>query len=559
MITFEELGLGPDLLKAVSDMGFINPTPIQEKVIPSILNSGNDLVALAQTGTGKTAAFGLPILEKIDFSSPHIQALILSPTRELCIQITKDMEAFGSHIQKFKPLAVYGGADISKQIKEIKDRPQVIVGTPGRALDLINRKVLKVDSIKWLVLDEADEMLNMGFKEELDSILFTTPKEKQTFLFSATMPKEVQRIAQTYMNASEEISVGQRNSGAENVSHVFYMVQAKDRYEALKRIADMNPEIYGIVFCRTRQETKEVAENLKNDGYNADALHGDLSQAQRDYVMNGFRKKHVQMLVATDVAARGLDVNDLTHVINFKMPDELELYIHRSGRTGRAGKDGISISILHSREFNKIKSLEKLTHKKFTRANIPTGREICEKQLFHLIDRMKNIKVNEQQIANYMDVIYDELSSLSREDLIKRFVSVEFNSFLSYYKDSKDLNISDAKERKPDREGGRAASFSRFFINVGQKNDLTPPRMIGLINDNTNRRGIEIGKIDILKNFSFFEVDSSAEKDIIKGFRNADFKGIKLVVEISKPDKKGSQKQEFQSQSFRKKKKKRRY
>lgn len=559
MITFEELGLGPDLLKAVSDMGFINPTPIQEKVIPSILSSGNDIVALAQTGTGKTAAFGLPILEQIDFSSPHIQALILSPTRELCIQITKDMEAFGSHIRKFKPLAVYGGADISKQIKEIKDKPQVIVGTPGRALDLINRKVLKVDSIKWLVLDEADEMLNMGFKEELDNILATTPQEKRTFLFSATMPKEVQRIAQTYMNASVEISVGQRNSGAENVSHVFYMVQAKDRYEALKRIADINPEIYGIVFCRTRQETKEVAENLKNDGYNADALHGDLSQAQRDYVMNGFRKKHVQMLVATDVAARGLDVNDLTHVINFKMPDELDLYIHRSGRTGRAGKDGISISILHSREFNKIKSLEKLTQKKFTRANIPTGREICEKQLFHLIDRMKNIKVNESQIANYMDVIYEELSSLSREDLIKRFVSVEFNSFLSYYKDSKDLNISDTKERRSDRESSRASSFSRFFINVGQKNDLTPPRMIGLINDNTNRRGIEIGKIDILKNFAFFEVDSSAEKDIVKGFRNAEYQGIKLVVELSKPDKKGSRKQEFQQQSFRKKKKKRRY
>lgn len=559
MHSFENLGLAPELLRSVSDLGFVNPTPIQEKTIPAILNQDNDLVALAQTGTGKTAGFGLPIQQQIDLGMKDVQALILSPTRELAIQITRDLDSYSTYLPRIKHVAVYGGADIQKQIKALKENPQVVVGTPGRILDLITRKVLKVKNIRWLVLDEADEMLNMGFKEELDKILETTPQHKRTFLFSATMPREVQRIAQNYMRSSEEISVGQRNAGAETVKHLFYMVHAKDRYEALKRIADINPAIYGIVFCRTRQDTKEVAEKLKNDGYNADALHGDLSQAQRDYVMNGFRKKHVQMLVATDVAARGLDVNDLTHVINFKLPDELEIYIHRSGRTGRAGKSGTSISIIHTREINKIKSLEKLTNKKFTKANIPTGREICEKQLFNLIDRMENIEVDEAQIGGYMDVIYKKLDWLSREDLIKRFVSVEFNRFLNYYKNAGDLNVSEGRQKKDSRDFERAVSFSRFFVNIGSKNKLTPPQMIGLINDYTKRRNIGIGKIDILKNFSFFEVDSKFEKDVVNGFRNAEFKGISLQVDISKPDPKKSGKTERFEKGMKKKKKKKKW
>ncbi len=536
MHSFEDLGLVPELLQAVSKLGFINPTPIQEKTIPAILNQENDLVALAQTGTGKTAGFGLPIQQLIDPEARDVQALILSPTRELAIQITRDLDSFSTHLPHLRHVAVYGGADIQKQLKALKAGAQVVVGTPGRILDLIGRKALKVNNIRWLVLDEADEMLNMGFKEELDKILETTPAGKRTFLFSATMPREVQRIAQTYMRTYEEITVGERNAGADTVRHRFYMVHAKDRYLALKRIADINPAIYGIVFCRTREETKEVAEKLKTDGYSADALHGDLSQAQRDHVMNGFRKRHIQMLVATDVAARGLDVTDLTHVINFKLPDELEVYVHRSGRTGRAGKTGTSISIIHTRELNKIKSLERLTGKKFTRAPIPTGREICEKQLFNLIDRMENIEVDDSQIEEYMGVIYRKLEWLSREDLIKRFVSVEFNRFLDYYKDSRDLNVEEPAHRRDKGSIERAASYTRFFINIGSRNKLTPPQMIGLINDHTNKRNIGIGKIDILKNFTFFEVDSRFEQDVTRGFRNATYRGIRISVDISRPD-----------------------
>lgn len=558
MISFESLGLVPELLKAVDALGYSTPTAIQEKTIPAILNSEKDLVGLAQTGTGKTAGFGLPILQHINPNENDVQALVLSPTRELAIQITKDIESFAKYMPHINPVAVYGGADISKQIRELKNKPSIVIGTPGRMLDLIKRKVLRVKNIKWLVLDEADEMLNMGFKEELDKILETTPDTKKTYLFSATMPKEVQRIAKTYMNATDEISVGTRNAGAETVNHQFYIVNARDRYEALKRIADMNPAIYGIVFCRTRMETKEVAEKLKNDGYNADALHGDLSQAQRDNVMNGFRKKHIQMLVATDVAARGLDVNDLTHVINYKLPDELEIYIHRSGRTGRAGKTGISVSIVHSREVNKIKALEKITNKKFTKKLVPSGREICEKQLFNLIDRMENTIVDEDQIGEYMEVIYNKLDWLTREDLIKRFVSVEFNRFLEYYKKAPDLNIKESQDRKKDREFSKSVKFSRFFINLGSKDKLTPPKMIGLINDYTKRRNIEIGKIDILKKFAFFEVDQRYEKDVISGFKGATFQNVKVEVDVSRPDPKKSRKPSGDNQFRKKKKKKRR-
>jgi len=439
-MTFTEMGLNPDILHAISDLNFITPTPIQEKTIPVILQQNNDVIGLAQTGTGKTAAFGLPILQKTDFQVSEIQSLILCPTRELCLQITSDMVNFSKYTSAFKTTALYGGASITVQIKNLRDKPHMVVGTPGRVLDMIRRKALKINNIRYLVLDEADEMLNMGFKDDLDAILETTPAEKRTFLFSATMPQEIREIAVRYMHKPAEITIGKRNAGAENVFHQFYLVNPHDRYEALKRVVDYNPDIYGIIFCRTRNETKEVADKLMLEGYNADTLHGDLSQAQRDYVMNRFRLKHIQLLVATDVAARGLDVNDLTHIINYNLPDDLEVYTHRSGRTGRAGKDGISVSIITKRELSKISSLEKSTGKKFEKKQIPSGNDICEKQLFSLIDKVEEVEVDETQIAKYLPVIFKKLAWLDREQLIKQFVSIEFNRFLTYYKDASDLS-----------------------------------------------------------------------------------------------------------------------
>ncbi len=595
MLTFKETGIREEILKAIEEMGFEQPTPIQEKTIPALLQGGRDMIALAQTGTGKTAAFGLPLIHLADMKSNKVEALVLCPTRELCIQITKDLDNYSKFLKGFRSTAVYGGADIVKQIRLLKDGCQIVVGTPGRAIDLIKRKVLKLNDIKWLVLDEADEMLNMGFKEDLETIMAETPSEKQTMLFSATMPKEISSMARKYMNNPEEISVGKKNSGAENVSHEYYMVHAKDRYAALKRIVDINPNVYGIVFCRTRQETKEVAEKLISDGYNADSLHGDLSQAQRDHVMNRFRLRHLQLLVATDVAARGLDVTDLTHIINFNLPDELEVYIHRSGRTGRASKIGTSIAIVHTRENRKIQELERIIGKKFTKKQVPVGTEICEKQLFNLIDKFENVEVDEKRIEQYLPVIYKKLEWLDRENLIKRLVSLEFNRFLEYYKNAPDLNVyhtdrefdrggergfsrdsrdgrrsrsrdesTDGRSRSRDtspedrrsrsreefsdvkksrfhedfQEDSRnvAGQFSRFFINVGSRDNLNPGKMIALINEQTRKRNIEIGKIDILKSFSFFEVDSRHEKDIIKSFVNAEFNNNPLQVELSKPD-----------------------
>ncbi len=558
MTTFEELGLKPELLKIIDELGFVNPTPIQDKIIPVILDSRKDLIGLAQTGTGKTAAFGLPIIQQSDNTSREVQSLILCPTRELCMQVANDLKTYSKYVKDYRVIPVYGGASIEPQIKAIKRGCQIVVGTPGRTLDLIKRKVLKIKNIRWLVLDEADEMLNMGFKDELDAILEQTPKEKETLLFSATMPKEIRQIAEKYMNEPEEILAGKKNIGAENVRHEFYSVQAKDRYEVLKRIADINPKIYSIVFCRTRRETKEVADKLIADGYNADALHGDLSQAQRDSVMKRFRTKHLQILVATDVAARGLDVNDLTHIINYNLPDELEIYIHRSGRTGRAGKSGISIAICHSREVNKIKRLEQLSGKKFVKKLVPGGKEICEKQLFNLIDKVEKIEVNDTQIEQYLPVIYKKLDWLSREDLIKHFVSVEFNRFLAYYKGARDLNVSSKPPRDEIRKG-KAKGFSRFFISVGSKSNLTVQRLIGLINDSTQKRNIEIGKIDIMKKFSFFEIDSKYEKEILEAFKNAKYEGGKVSVELSKPDTKSTNKRESSDYDFRNKKSKKRF
>ena len=535
-MTFEEIGVDANVLAAIQDLGFETPTPIQEQTIPHLLNNADqDLLACAQTGTGKTAAFGVPIIQQIDIEDRNTQCIILSPTRELCMQIAKDIESYATHIKGLNVLAVYGGSSIDTQIKALNRGAQIVVGTPGRTLDLVTRRRLKLNNVQWLVLDEADEMLNMGFKEELDDILSETPEEKQTLLFSATMPNEVARIARTYMHDTKEIKVGEKNAGAKDVTHEYCVVKASDKYEALKRIADMNPDIYGIVFCRTRQDTKHIAQKLIEDGYNADALHGDLSQAQRDMVMQRFRVGNLQILVATDVAARGLDVNDLTHIINYNFPDDPEVYVHRSGRTGRAGKKGLSISIAHSREMQKIKTLERMVKKPFTRIQVPLGEDIVIKRLYNFIDNILKTDVNEKQIAPFLDDILEKFNDLTREELIKKLVSAEFDRFVSYYKNAKDIN---AQSNDKGRDAGygkknRPKNYARFYINLGTRMDVNAATLMGIINENTRNKDIAIGKIDLMKGFSFFEVDKQYEKEIEDAFANAKYKGQKLVVEVS--------------------------
>ena len=550
---FEELGINEQLIAGIEDLGFVKPTPIQEKVIPLILESKGDLVGMAQTGTGKTAAFGLPLIQRADLENKRTQTLVLCPTRELCLQIARDIKAFARHIKGFKVLAIYGGASIELQIKGLVKPPQIIVATPGRLLDLMKRKKADITAIDSVVLDEADEMLNMGFKEDLSAILEKTPQDKATFLFSATMPREVSDIARRFLKNPTEITVGTRNSGAENVQHLCYSVAAKNRYLALKRIVDINPDIYGIIFCRTRKETREVAEKLMADGYNADALHGDLSQSQRDYVMDKFRRKSLQMIVATDIAARGLDVTDLTHIINYNLPDELQSYTHRSGRTGRAGKSGTSIAIIHQKEKHKIRLIEKFIKKQFEWKSVPDGKAVCEKQLLHLIDRMKNVEIDKAAIEPYLEAIYKKLESLDREQLIQQFVALEFNRFIQYYSNAPDLNVReshdsrggrenwekwDRKSAPKDRGGKRSPDsmpMSRFFINVGRKNKVAPPEIIGMINDFSGKRNIEIGKIEIQNSFSFFEIDSNFEKLILQSFQNATFANTRLTVQLAEP------------------------
>jgi len=540
MSTFKELGLNSQILQALTDLGYENPTEIQKKAIPQVLSSKQDLKAFAQTGTGKTAAFSLPILEQIDADNGDTQAIILSPTRELALQIANNITDFSKHLKGVKTLAVYGGASIEDQVRKLNKGVQIIVGTPGRTVDLINRKQLKLSNLKWLILDEADEMLNMGFKDELDKILAVTPKEKQTLLFSATFPKEVEGIAKAYLKNPIEISAGEKNKGTDQVSHQYYVVSERNRYAALKRIADVNPDIYSIIFCRTRRETQEVADKLISDGYNVDALHGDLSQAQRDSVMEKFRNKTLQILVATDVAARGLDVTDLTHVINHKLPDQIESYTHRSGRTGRAGKEGISIAIVTVREKSKLHPIERLIGKKFISTPIPTGKEICQNQLLKLIDKVQDIKVNETEINDFLPSIYEKLKDLDREELIKRFVSIEFNTFLTYYENAPDLNDSEhmrGVNRNSDRGSRRRddENMTRFFINIGKKDKLNPARLIGLINDQRIAKNIEIGQIEILDTFSFFELDKTYEKETMSAFEgnDVDFEGRSVNVEIT--------------------------
>ncbi len=563
-MNFQEIGLKQPLIDAVTEMGFEQLTPIQEKTIPFITSSRSDLIALAQTGTGKTAAFGLPVLNQIDIDNTDTQVLVLCPTRELCLQITGDLTNFSKYLKGLSIVPVYGGASISAQIKQLKKSCQIVVATPGRAIDLMERKALKIDAIQWLVLDEADEMLSMGFKDDLDTLLADTPEDKTVLLFSATMPADIERMAQSYMKNPEEIAVAAKNIAAENVEHQYFMVRAKDRYEALKRVADVNPDIYAIVFCRTRMECKEVADKLMADGYNADALHGDLSQAQRDNVMQRFRSRHLQILVATDVAARGLDVNDLSHVINYNLPDDPEVYVHRSGRTGRAGKSGVSISLLHLKEKGKLRTIEKICKKKFERKPVPNGREICEIQLLNFIDKVKNVEIDEAQIEAFSAQIAEKFADMSRDQIIKKFVSMEFNRFLDYYRNAKDINVDfddkeSGKDRKKDRKRDRGDRFddrddrrdrserrggkrdrdrreygkdySRLFISLGSKDHVSPGTMMGFVNRVVDNREVSIGKIDIQKNFSFFEVDTEHLQEVLDAMRDAQFDGQSVTVE----------------------------
>ena len=538
MKTFEELGVSPEIRKAIEEMGYENPMPVQEEVIPYLLGENNDVVALAQTGTGKTAAFGLPLLQQIDVKHRVPQSLILCPTRELCLQIAGDLNDYSKYIDGLKVLPVYGGSSIDSQIRSLKRGVHIIVATPGRLLDLMERKTVSLSTVHNIVMDEADEMLNMGFTDSINAILADVPKERNTLLFSATMSPEIARISKNYLQNAKEITIGRKNESTSNVKHVAYTVQAKDKYAALKRIVDYYPQIYGIIFCRTRKETQEIADKLMQEGYNADSLHGELSQAQRDAVMQKFRIRNLQLLVATDVAARGLDVDDLTHVINYGLPDDTESYTHRSGRTGRAGKTGTSIAIINLREKGKLREIERIIGKKFIAGEMPTGKQICEKQLIKVIDELEKVKVNEEEITDFMPEIYRKLEWLSKEDLIKRMVSHEFNRFLDYYRDREEIETpTDSRERntRDSRERGSrkaAPGFIRLFINLGKMDSFFPSELISLLNSNTRGR-IELGRIDLMKNFSFFEVEEKEAQNVVKALNRANWNGRKVSVEVA--------------------------
>ncbi|SJZ32128.1 Cold-shock DEAD box protein A [Porphyromonas cangingivalis] len=543
--TFEALGISAPLCEAIKEMGFESPMPVQEAVIPHLLGGGIDIIALAQTGTGKTAAFGLPILQNIDTSKRYPQALILSPTRELCVQIAKDLANYSKYLDDLNVVAVYGGASIELQMKQISKGVQIVVATPGRLLDLVRRGALDLSKISDVVLDEADEMLNMGFSESIDEILKEIPQERHMLLFSATMPEEIARITRQYMHDPKEIVVGERNVTNKNIRHLYYMVSAKDRYLALKRIADYYPSIYGIIFCRTRRDTQEIADKLIQDGYNADALHGDLSQQQRDYVMQKFRVRNLQLLVATDVAARGLDVDNLTHVIQFGLPDDPESYTHRSGRTARAGKSGISISICHSREKGRLRDIAKLTGVEFERAHIPSGKEICEKQLYNFIDGLENTIPDDERIAPYINGVMNRLSWLDNEQLIRRVVYMELERLIKYYEDAEEIQeVSEKKERAVEREhktreerrrGVAQKGFERLTINFGKRDKVYPNTLIDIINRCLGSF-VEIGKIDIYESRAYFEVKKEDAFTVIDEMNSYDLGGRRIKVEIAKPE-----------------------
>ena len=574
MKTFEELGVSPEIRKAIEEMGYENPMPVQEEVIPYLLGNGNDVVALAQTGTGKTAAFGLPLIQKIDVSRRVPQALILCPTRELCLQIAGDLTDYSKYITDLKILPVYGGSSIESQIKSLKAGVHIIVATPGRLIDLMERKVARLDTVADVVMDEADEMLNMGFTDSINAILEKVPEERNTLMFSATMSPEIARIAKTYLHDAKEITIGTKNEGSKNVHHIAYTVHAKDKYLALKRVVDFYPQIYGIIFCRTRKETQEIADKLIQDGYNADSLHGELSQAQRDLVMQKFRQRHLQLLVATDVAARGLDVNDLTQVINYGLPDDTESYTHRSGRTGRAGKTGVSIAIINLREKGKMREIERIIKKKFDIGTLPTGKEICEQQLIKLIDDIEKVKVDEEEIETFLPGIYRKLEWLSKEDLIKRVVSMEFNRFLDYYKNAAEIEQpkgnekrESQKERKDhgsDREKtSRKAEkgYTRLFLNLGKTDGFYANQIIELINRNLKKERIEIGRIDLMQNFSFFEIAEAQAPMVIKALNKTTANGRRVIVEVAgenngKSDKSGKKQKNATAKPAEKKGKK---
>lgn len=559
MKTFEELGVSQEIRKAIEEMGYENPMPVQEEVIPYLLGNGNDVVALAQTGTGKTAAFGLPLIQKIDVKNCVPQALVLCPTRELCLQIAGDLTDYSKYITDLKILPVYGGSSIDSQIRSMKRGVHIIVATPGRLIDLMERKVARLETVRDVVMDEADEMLNMGFTDSINTILENVPKDRNTLMFSATMSPEIARIAKTYLYDAKEITIGTKNEGSKNVNHVAYIVHAKDKYLALKRVVDFYPQIYGIVFCRTRKETQEIADKLIQDGYSADSLHGELSQAQRDLVMQKFRQRHLQLLVATDVAARGLDVDSLTHVINYGLPDDIESYTHRSGRTGRAGKTGISIAIINLREKGKMREIERIIKKKFEVSELPTGKEICEQQLIKVIDDIEKVKVSEEEIETFLPGIYRKLDWLSKEDLIKRVVSLEFNRFLDYYKNAPEIEQPKANDKKAEtkesRKGdkekvGRKAEkgYTRLFLNLGKTDGFYTNQIIDLVNRNLKKERIQIGRIDLMQNFSFFEVIQEQAPQVIKALNKVVLSGgRKVCVEIAgentgKSDKSGKKK-----------------
>ncbi|WP_035648806.1 DEAD/DEAH box helicase [Flavobacterium sp. ASV13] len=539
MNKFEQLGLNESLLKAILDLGFENPSEVQEKAIPLLLEKDTDMVALAQTGTGKTAAFGFPLIQKIDADNRNTQALVLSPTRELCLQITNELKNYSKYEKGINVVAVYGGASITEQAREIKRGAQIIVATPGRMQDMINRGLVNIKNIDYCILDEADEMLNMGFYEDIVSILSDTPDQKSTWLFSATMPQEVARIAKQFMSEPVEITVGTKNSGSATVSHEFYLVNARDRYEALKRLADANPDIFSVVFCRTKRDTQAIAEKLIEDGYSAAALHGDLSQAQRDGVMKSFRGRQIQMLVATDVAARGIDVDNVTHVVNYQLPDEIETYNHRSGRTGRAGKLGTSIVIVTKSELRKISSIERIIKQKFEEKTIPSGIEICEIQLLHLANKIKDTEVD-HEIDNYLPAINNVLEDLSKEELIKKMVSVEFNRFIAYYKKNRDISAQSSGERR-ERNDSEPREFNnngavRYFVNIGSRDNFDWMSLKDYLKETLDLGRDDVFKVDVKEGFSFFNTDPEHTDKVMEILNNVQLEGRRINVEISKND-----------------------